>query len=223
MQLVDPKSTRAQKWEYWNDYSTEGMETFVKENASILTPTAPEVTEEDESQDDESARSTETEYETYATISSVLVEGTEESQELIPTETGGMNPPSVEGHGEDIGVETKMPDRIATPAPLVPRLLAANGQTLLDLQVIEQRSQRRRQETHRVSQMAHHFAHPTEGNPMDMGPILRDFEGIFMQRVNDAANTLDTRQAVWKQGHDSSASTAGNRSTNSSGGSHSGT
>ena len=201
MQSVDPKSTRAQKWKYWNDYLTEGMEVLVKEyaslltlqeNASILAPTAPEVTEV--SHDDESARSTETEYETYGTISSVLVEGTDESQELIPMETGGQSPPSLEGHGKDIGVETKPPDIIATLAPLVPRLLAADGRTLLDLQVIEQRSQRQCQETHRVSQMAHHFAHPTKGNPMDMGPILREFEGILMQQVNDAANTLDTRQ-----------------------------
>ena len=26
MQLVDPKTTRAQKWEYWNDYLPERIE-----------------------------------------------------------------------------------------------------------------------------------------------------------------------------------------------------
>jgi hypothetical protein len=201
MPSVDPMSTRAQKWEYWNDCSTRGMAAFVKENVSILHPTAPAVMEEEELHEAESIKSTETEYGTYGNTSSMLVEDTEESQELIPTDTSGRNPPSLEGHGPDSGEETTTPDIIATPAaPLVPRMLAADGQSLLDLQVIDQRSQRRSQETHRVSQMAHQFGDPTEGNPTptDMGPVLREFEGILMQRVNDASSTLDTRQAVWK-------------------------
>ena len=62
---------------------------------------------------------------------------------------------------------------------LVPRLLATDGVTArLDPQEDETRSPTRRQETHRVSQLAHQFETPT-GNRIDLGPMLREFEGII--------------------------------------------
>ena len=77
MTSMDPRSTRAQKWEYWNDYSPEGMEQFAKENSAISEDEASEATA----------------YETYGTISSVLVDDEEEeqtSQGLLSEGTRGV-------------------------------------------------------------------------------------------------------------------------------------
>jgi hypothetical protein len=74
------------KWEYWNDYSPEGIEQFASKH--------PTIHESAESEDNESERegaesegSMETEYDTYGIVSSVLVEE-EGSQELIPAVAG---------------------------------------------------------------------------------------------------------------------------------------
>ena len=71
----------------------------------------------------------------------LVEEDMEENQELIPAAAGGTNPQYLEGQeGKEIGEETKISDP-NDPPPLVPRLLAADGQTMLHLQVIEKRSQ----------------------------------------------------------------------------------
>ena len=66
MKSKDPRSTRAQKWEYWNDYSPEGIEHFAKENSDISEDAASETTED----------------ENYGMISSVLVDDEEESKQV---------------------------------------------------------------------------------------------------------------------------------------------
>jgi hypothetical protein len=51
-----------------------------------------------------------------------------------------------------------------------------------------------------LTEMAHQLTTQQELlTPIALQATLAEFEGIILQRVNDAVNTLDTRQAVWKQ------------------------
>ena len=78
-------------------------------------------------------------------------------------------------------------------------MVTEDGSTVVDLQVIEQRQQRRRMEMQRVWTMAHQLRSQQEPNSMDVAAMLVEFEMILAKRIQDAVHTLDTRQAVWKQ------------------------
>ena len=72
---ADPRSTRAQKWEYWNDFSPAGMQKFEQQyQEKDIRMEKNAVSDES---DDETMR---VEYEQYGTIGSMLVEEDNDSQ-----------------------------------------------------------------------------------------------------------------------------------------------
>jgi hypothetical protein len=196
MKSLDPRSTRAQKWEYWNDYSPEGIEQFAKEKSDISEDETSEVTE----------------YENYGTISSVLADEEEEeqaSQGLITAagDTTSTNRPHASGLAHvamtgqsHVGEMERTSDPVEITGSLqgttmVPRLLAEDDDVPERLD--PQEAHETRSETYRVSQLAHYVETPT-GNRIELGPVLRELEGIITQRAQEAATTLETSQAAWQ-------------------------
>ena len=102
MHSADPKSTRTQKWEYWNDYSQEGIARFVQDNPTIqpqqvgirpgVRTTAVTALEENDSEkedsgDEESTQSAEMEYDTRRLRSPAqTMEDEYDSQALLTAE-----------------------------------------------------------------------------------------------------------------------------------------
>ena len=152
LQSADPRSTRAHKLEYWNDYTQEGLETFARENPSAesLERKGGQSTEAQEMEllDDEESEdhSTVMEYAAYGTIDSVLVKD-EGSQTLLQgnrarddTSPSRLSTTTSEPLDANPSPPMEVQDHIA---PLfAPRMVVtAKGSTVVDLQVIEQRAQ----------------------------------------------------------------------------------
>ena len=246
MVSADPTSTRAKKWEYWNDYTTAGIEKFHAENTIQGGTTADSTTgakdnslsitdeldmEADEgngdnmeadkgngdnsdvSIDDTSTESAKTGsgFEDDASYTNPMGLRTTpspelQSQPLIDEEampplaemsTAPGTTPRLPGTRETmtpIGADVEIPT--ATPM----KVWDTDGNTVIDLQAIEQRNQRRRDEAQQVRHITRQLLGGQENDsPLSPTALLKTLEGILTERIHDAVTSLDTRQKVWKQ------------------------
>ena len=133
MQSADLKSTRAQKWEYWNDYSPEGIEKFAQENP--FTQERVVARRESPSKGATEASEDATEYVRYGTISSLFVEEDNDSHTTMSEKRETTSQRSSETAMTPSQAQDQQSD--GQNNPMSPRLVTAEGHTVLDLRAIE--------------------------------------------------------------------------------------
>ena len=73
------------------------------------------------------------------------------------------------------------------------------GNTVIDLQEMEQRNQRRRRESATMGNITRQLLGGQNESTRTPTLMSQTFEGILTERIHDASKILDTRQTVWKQ------------------------
>ena len=133
----DPQSTRAQKWEYWNDNSPAGMKQFAQEYQDTKQGNRVEEMMAAEESDEETKG---TENEQYGTIGSMLVEEDNDSQSTM-SDKKPTNSPSEQETSTTLAARSHQEQLTEDEADmsLSPRLVTADDATVLDLQLIKQR------------------------------------------------------------------------------------
>jgi hypothetical protein len=207
------------KWEYWNDYTQDGIGKFYEENSQEpvhqgnLQETVDQNATEEASETTEAGDISQEDDDSYQNPIQLVEESPEmrpQSQPLIDTEAHQQKDQSV-----------SRPSRSTTPASIqeedtvkkpsdeekvhaahqvaYTRITDMEGNTVIDLQEMEQRNQRRRKESAAMGKLTQQLLGGQSDSNMTPSSMLQTFEGILTERIQDASNILDTRQSVWKQ------------------------
>jgi hypothetical protein len=213
------------KWEYWNDYTQGGIEKFHAENSpareahGLPTDTSVERNQEtldhpsetEEASDTADAEDTlqEDEDDSYQNPMKLV----EESPDMR-TQSQPLIDKMVQQQQEEQSVST--PSRSTTPVSLkeddiemklidnahqvaYTRVSDMEGNTVIDLQEMEQRNQRCRRESATVGNITRQLLGRQNESTRAPTSMLQTFEGILTERIHDASNILDTHQTMWKQ------------------------
>ena len=200
------------RWEYWNNYMVAGIQVFraLQEQTGMEDDTAGG-TPRDTEEESENKRADQIADEVMdSQQSEPLIPLTSKAVENITQEAGvnkemdrrnaaeGKVDDQAEQPAQQDGV-VQIPTAAATTVQIPTAAVTTDGNLIVDVQEIESKNERRHQEARAVADMSQTIMNQEVRPIQNPTMMLRQFESILMQRVQDATNQIDIRQKVWKE------------------------